>query len=109
MATPAIDWVALRNAANEAATKYFNERLGGKDALACGFAWVVVNDVKLSSKLGKEMAKHGFSKEYGGGISIWNPSKLSCQNVDTKESGAQAYAKVLKDAGFKCYAASRLD
>ena len=68
-----------------------------------------VYGVKLSTKIGKEFAKVGFRKSYSGGIELWNPSKSNVQNVDIKEKGAQAYADVLKAAGFEAYAGSRLD
>jgi O-acetyl-ADP-ribose deacetylase (regulator of RNase III) len=94
-------------AAQEAAAEMY-KKIGG-DQGACGFAWVTVYGVKLSTKLGKEFAKHGFTKEYGGGISLWNPSGSRVQNIDIKEAGARAYASVLQEAGFEAYANSRMD
>ncbi len=88
-----------------AATK---ERIGG-DRGACGFAWVNVYNVRSNSKLGKEMAKVGFRKAYGGGLQLWNPGKAMVQSVEVLESGAVAYAKILKDVGLEAYAGSRLD
>lgn len=95
-------------AAAEAAANDMLKRLGG-DRMACGFAWVNVYGVKLSTKKGKEMMAVGFRKSYQGGIELWNPSGSPVQNVDIKEAGAQAYANVLKRYGFEAYAASRLD
>lgn len=96
-------------AAREAATKFFNERLGGQDQYACGFAWVSVHNVRSNSKVGKALQAVGFRKAYGGGLQLWNPSKFPCQNVDTLEHGAVAYATVLKRYGIEAYAGSRLD
>lgn len=96
-------------AAREAATKFFKERLNGVDQYACGFAWVKIPNVKLSTKVGKEIAKSGFSKSYTGGVELWNPSGMSVQNIDVKEAGADAYAAVLRSYGINAYAQSRLD
>lgn len=97
-------------AAKVAAKKFFDEKLGGRDQYACGFAWVTVYDVRSNSRLGKTLATFGFRKAYGGGLQLWNPSKAGVQNVDTLEAGAEAYAQVLvKELGLKAYAGSRLD
>jgi hypothetical protein len=96
-------------AAHAAAAKYFQERLGGRDQYACGFAWVNIYDVKGNTRVGKALAKQGISKAYGGGLQMWNPSKFGCQNVDTLEAGAYAAAEVFTKYGFKAYAGSRLD
>ena len=45
----------------------------------------------------------------GKRFSLWNPSKSHFQNIDCKEAGARAAAKVLEDVGFDAYANSRLD
>jgi hypothetical protein len=95
--------------ANRAATKFFQERLGGKDQYACGFAWVTVYE-KGSTKLGRALIEAGFSKSYSGGLQLWNPSGLYVQNVDTLEAGAEAAALFLEQMlGVKAYAGSRLD
>jgi len=96
-------------AAKAAAAKFFQERLGGKDQYACGFAWVEIYGIKGNTKLGKALAAQGISKSYSGGLQMWNPSKFNCQNVDTLEAGADAAAAVFKSYGFKAYAGSRLD
>ena len=94
--------------AREAAARFFQERLGGVDQFACGFAWVNV-PVKASTKLGRKLAELGFRKSYRGGLELWNPSGFGCQNIDTLEHGATAYAEVFKKHGIECYAQSRLD
>jgi hypothetical protein len=94
---------AAIDAANEMYVKY-------GDRYPCGFAWVEVYGVKLSTKEGKEFSKLGFKKGWSSGfIYLWNPSGSSAQNVDIKERGAWAYAQVLQEAGYKAHAASRLD
>lgn len=98
-----------RVVARDAAEKYFQERLGGVDQYACGFAWVKVFE-KGSTKLGKALIAAGFDKSYTGGLQMWNPSGMHCQNVDTKEAGAMAAARLLTEKlGVKAYAESRLD
>ena len=96
--------MAARTAAKEALAKY-----GDRDA--CGFAWVTVYDVRSNSKLGKALAAYGFSKAYGGGLQLWNPSKAGVQSMNILEAGAYAYAEVLKSKlGLeKVYAGSRMD
>ena len=95
-------------AAQAAARKFFDEKLGGRDQYACGFAWVTVIE-KASTRLGRRLKDIGFRKAYGGGLQLWDPSHFPCQNVDTLEAGAQAYAAVFKKYGIEAYAGSRLD
>lgn len=76
---------------------------------ACGFAWVKVSGVKLSTKVGKEFKELGFDKSYSGGIDLWNPSGYGGQNVEIKYAGAKAYADVFTKYGYKAYAMDRLD
>lgn len=95
-------------AAEQAAKKFFDEKLGGQDQFACGFAWVTVPE-KASTRLGRRLKDIGFRRAYGGGLQLWNPSHFPCQNVDTLEEGARAYAEVLQRYGIDAYAGSRLD
>ena len=95
-------------AAKQAAAKFFQEKLGGVDQFACGFAWVTVLE-KGNTKLGRRLKDIGFSKAYGGGLQLWNPSNFPCQNIDTLEEGARAYAEVFKKYGIDAFAGSRLD
>ena len=79
------------------------------DTDCCGFAWVTVYE-KGSTKLGRALLKCGFRKEYGGGLTMWNPSGLSVQSMNVKEEGAQAFAKFIREhLGVKAYANSRMD
>ena len=92
--------------ANDAALAHIDEY---GEQWYCGFAWVNIWDIKGNTRLGKRMKAAGFTKDYTGAYSIWNPSGLGTQCMSTKEAGAQAAAKVFKAAGFKCSAGSRAD
>lgn len=97
-------------AAHEAANEYFQTSyLQGTDNFPCGFAWIDICGIKASTKLGRAMKAAGIKKAYNGSFQIWNPSNFGCQNIDTKEAGAQAAAKVFRSYGFDAYAGSRLD
>ena len=98
-----------KDAAKQAAYRYFQDKLGGVDQYACGFAWVNIHGVKGNTKLGKMLKAAGVRQDYTKAFSIWNPSEFGCQNVDTLEAGAEAAAKVFEQYGFKAYAGSRLD
>lgn len=96
-------------AAQVAAQKFFQERLNGVDQYSCGFAWTNLIGVKGNSRLGRRLKAAGVQQDYSKAFSIWNPSGLSVQNIDTKEAGAQAAADVFEQYGFSAYAGSRLD
>ena len=98
-----------KQAAREAADKYFQEKLGGVDQYACGFALVEIFGIKGNTKMGKTLKAAGITQNYTKAFSIWNPSEHNCQNIDTKEAGAYAAQKVLEKYGFRAYAGSRLD
>jgi hypothetical protein len=98
-----------KQAAREAADAYFQEKLGGVDQYACGFAWVEIFGIKGNTKMGKTLNAAGITQNYNKAFSIWNPSEHNCQNIDTKEAGAYAAQKVLEKYGFRAYAGSRLD
>ena len=98
-----------RQAAYEAAMKFFYDKLNGKDQYACGFAWVNIYGIKGSTKVGKALMENDVRKSYTGGLQLWNPSGMHVQNVDTLEAGAEAAAAVFKQYGFEAYAGSRLD
>jgi hypothetical protein len=101
---------AGKTLAEQASMKYFQERLGGQDQFACGFAWVDVYVDRTNSAQAKELIKAGFKKDYKPKcLSMWNPGGLGCQNIDTKEAGAYAYAEYLSALGLRAYAGSRLD
>ena len=96
-----------KKAAYEAASTYYKDVLGGEDRYSCGFAWVNIYKIKGNTKLGKKMKEAGLEKDYSGAYSIWNPSGLPIQHIDTKEAGARAAADVLKKYGFEASAGSR--
>ena len=98
-----------KEAAYAAATKFFQDKLGGVDQYACGFAWVNIYGIKGNTKLGRAMKAAGVRKDYTGALQIWNPAQLGVQNIDTLEEGARAAADVFKRYGFTAYAGSRLD
>ena len=96
-------------AAIDAATFYYKDALDGKDQFPCGFSWVKIYDVKLSTKMGKALAAVGFDKSWNRGIQLWNPSGLFVQNVDVLYEGSVAYAKVFQKYGFNAVAEQRWD
>ena len=98
-----------KSAAREAAERFFQEKLNGRDQFACGFAWVDIFGIKGNTKLGKAFKEAGVKKSHTGAFQIWNPADMYVQNVDTLEAGAQAAADVFKRYGFSAYAGSRLD
>ncbi len=98
-----------RAAAYAASAKFFQEKLGGHDQYACGFAWVDIYGIKGNTKLGKALKAENITKSYKGSLQMWNPSGFGCQNIDTLEQGAIAAAEVFKKYGMTAYANSRLD
>ncbi len=101
-------------AAREAADLFFQTKLQGQDQFACGFAWVNLYDaagkkIRGNTKLGKTLKAAGIRQDYSGVHQLWNPSGHPAQNIDTKEHGAIAAARVFEKYGFKAYAGSRLD
>lgn len=99
-----------RDAAHQAATNYFHEVLRGRDQFACGFAWVEIFGVKGNTRLGRMLKAAGVDRlDYKKCFSLWNPSGVPVQNIDTLEAGARAAAQVFERYGFRAYAGSRLD
>jgi hypothetical protein len=95
--------------ARKAADTFFQTRLNGVDQYSCGFAWVNIYGIKGNTKMGKTLKAAGINQDYSKAFSIWNPSEHNAQNIDTKEAGADAAAKVFERYGFTAYAGSRLD
>lgn len=96
--------------ARKAADTFFQTQLGGVDQYACGFAWVDIYGIKGNTKLGRAMKAAGIERsDWKKCFSIWNPSEHGAQNIDTKEAGAVAAAKVFEKYGFRAFAGSRLD
>lgn len=107
---------ARRNAAFEElvllasqAGKQAGEEYEDKQAVpvgGAGFAWVTVypGNTAFARWLVKE---RGWTTHYRGGVRMSVPAYD--QNEGRKYAYAQGFASVLKDAGFKAYAGSRLD
>ena len=96
----------------------WNAQSGGNEygePMYCGFAWVTVYpEHKGNTKLGKGERRvlegMGFRKDWTGKAwQLWNPTGYAGQSMDVKEAGAQAYADVLRQYGFKAYMGSRAD
>jgi len=97
------------SAAATIAGKEMFDKMGG-DRFCCGFAWVDIYGIRGNSKLGKQLSNFGIKKDtYKKCHSVWDPAGLPVQNIDIKEAGAYAFAKVLESYGFKAYVGSRLD
>jgi len=85
------------------------------EPMYCGFAWVTIHpEHKGNTKLGKlerrVIESMGFRKDWTGkAYQLWNCTGYAGQSMDVKEAGAQAYAEVLRSAGFKAYMGSRAD
>ena len=90
----------------------WNETTGGNEygePMYCGFAWVELPEMKLSTKLGKAFQAIGFKKSWSRGLTMWDPAEHRGQSMDCKEVGAQAYAEVVRAYGIKAYMGSRAD
>jgi hypothetical protein len=74
----------------------------------CGFAWVVIKPARGPLVKYLKHTNMGRTSD-SGGFTVYNPSKNHTQWMDAKYEGAKAFAKVLTDAGYKCYAYSRID
>ena len=110
-----------RVAAEHAQAKFLAEwtaNTGGNEygePMYCGFAWVTIHpEHKGNTRLGKlerrVIEAMGFRKDWTGkAYQLWNCTGYAGQSMDVKEAGAQAYAEVLRGAGFKAYMGSRAD
>lgn len=102
------DLVAQAIQAAQTAGQESYAQVGERDC--CGFAWVEVFVERTNSKEAKELIAAGFKKDYKPKcLSMWNPSGLGTQSMTPKEQGAYAMAEVLRQAGLKAYAGSRMD
>ena len=101
--------LAAKGIAYAASVDMYN-KMGRKDAYACGFAWVDVYVDRTNSKQAKELIRAGFKKDYKPKcLSMWDPAGVPTQSISVKEAGAEAYAKYLQGLGLTAYAGSRLD
>ena len=73
----------------------------------CGFAWVKVRPA--NSSFAKWLKRKGIvtNVAYTGGYDIW--IRGYNQSMQRKEAHAEAMAAVLREAGIKAYAGSRMD
>lgn len=94
--------------AAQQATVAFLAQHGDRDC--CGFAWVTCYE-EGTSKFVRELKKLGFSRSYGGGYQLWNPSGNHTQAITAKEKGADAYVAVFRKyfPEVKMYSGSRMD
>jgi hypothetical protein len=100
----------IHTEATEAARKAESEFVARHgEPMYCGFAWVDVYGVRSNSKLGTAFKKVGFRKSYEKTLQLWNPGCSFTQSMDVKETGARAYAGVLRKYGIDAYIGSRAD
>lgn len=72
----------------------------------CGFAWVVVSPA--TTRFAKRLkTRHGWRKHWRSGVSYW--VSLFDQSYERKKAYAEAFARVLREAGVQAVAGSRLD
>jgi hypothetical protein len=71
----------------------------------CGFAWLTFSDGRKSFP--RWAQKVGLARKGYYGVSIWVSDYG--QSMERKEAFAQAAAEVLREAGVRCYAQSRMD
>ena len=92
----------------QAGLKYFNEKMGGRDAWPCGFSRVIVR-VKGSTKLGRALLAAGFRKDYGGGLcKDFSGNIAQCMDVGVESN--QAALEILRtQLDLVGYVASRMD
>ena len=110
-----------KSEASQAATEWLAqwvESTGGNqygEPMYCGFGWVQCTpEHKGNTTLGKQerrvLEAMGFKKDWTGkSYLLWNAGGYAGQSMDVKECGAQAYADVLRTAGFRAYMGSRAD
>lgn len=92
--------------AEKATNAYLKEH--PNDWFPCGFAWVIIKPAR--GPVVSAMKARGIgSKAYHGGWQYWNPSRNNTQSMEALRAGADAYAKVLREAGVDCYADNRMD
>lgn len=103
--------IAIVNEAKEAARaaeQAYRAKYG--EPMYAGFAWVEVRVERTNSKEAKELIAAGFKKDWKPKVlSLWNPGGSGTQSMDVKEEGAAAFAKVMRQYGYKASACSRAD
>jgi hypothetical protein len=100
--------VALENAITKPMVVHGGSRPYLVEGGVCGFAWVDIFGVRSNSKLGKTLATLGFRKsDYHKSFQFWVFD--GGQSMERKEAYAYAMADVLRAAGLRAYAGSRMD
>jgi len=101
----------IRKEAQAAADKAQSDGLAqGREDAYCGFGWVEVQVPRTNSKEAKALEKMGFKKSYRPRrMDMWKPGHYNGQSMTIHELGADAYAEVLRNYGFKAYGHSRAD
>ena len=90
--------------AGNAAAQEYHDKYG--DMGSCGFAWVTIPDGRSSfARYAKK--ELGASKHWHKGVYFW--MNFPTQTETTKYRQAQAFAKVLQEAGVDCHVGSRAD
>lgn len=74
----------------------------------CGFAWIKITPATCSfARWLKKTGKVRDGRAWDGGVDIW--VRDYGQSMQRKEAYANAFARVLNEAGIRAYAQSRLD
>ena len=77
----------------------WNKTTGGNEygePVYCGFAGVVIYDIRSNSKIGKQLQSLGFKKHYPKGLYLRNPSGHIGQSMDVKEKALLLMLKYLE-------------
>jgi hypothetical protein len=112
---PVKDWAAIianafKQAAEAAAGKIEEDELMGLNTwYPCGFAWVNIKPARGPLVAYLKSIGEGYTDEYYGGYTVYNPSKNHTQWMDAKKAGARAFADELKIAGIQCTVGTRMD
>lgn len=85
------------------------ERRRGEPMYPCGFSYVYI-PVDGRSKTARVFKSAGFKRsDYEKAFVVNCPTGYMGQNMDVKEAGTIAYARVLTEHGIKCYVKTRMD
>lgn len=101
--------------AAKAAAQAENDRLGPEQSRGfdCGFAWIHAPDVRLNTKVGKQLLALGYTKYHPTGVMLWygNLHDIPTQSIGVHIAAVQAYAEVIKanDQGIRFITGSRYD
>ena len=110
-APKAPDWDAVLNEAFAAAAEAAQEHIDANPDVwyPCGFAWANIKPARGKLVQVLKDRGEGYTDEFLGGYTVYNPSKNHTQWMDAKEKGARAFADVLRKHGIKASVGTRLD